>query len=86
MLYMLKRSMTVLSSGDYQEVDKLREQCEEFKNCLSQTRKEQMERMRSTKDNITVSYVYLNILQETHEIVSALQHLLRAARHFASNN
>ena len=86
MLYMLKRSMSVLASGDYQEVDKLREQCEEFKNCLSQTRKEQMERMRSTKDNITVSYVYLNILQETHEIVSALQHLLRAARHFASNN
>ncbi len=86
MLYMLKRSMGVLASGNYQEVDKLREQCEEFKNCLAQTRKEQMERMRSTKDNITVSYVYLNILQETHEIVSALQHLLRAARHFANNN
>ncbi len=83
MLYMLKRSMSVLASGNYQEVDKLREQCEELKNCLSQTRKDQMERMRSTKDNITVSYVYLNILQETHEIVSALQHLLRAARHFA---
>ncbi len=83
MLYMLKRSMSVLASGNYQEVDKLREQCEELKNCLSQTRKDQMERMRSTKDNITVSYVYLNILQETQEIVSALQHLLRAARHFA---
>ena len=38
--------------------------------------------MRSTKDNITVAYVYLNILQETHEMVSAMQHLLRAAKHF----
>ncbi len=85
MLYMLKRSMSVLSSGNYGEVDKLREQCEEFKSCIAQTRREQMERMRSTKDNITVAYVYLNILQETHEIVSSLQHLLRAARHFAVN-
>ena len=82
MLFLLKRSAAVISSHDREGAEKVREQCETFKECLSQTRREQMERMRSTKDNITVAYVYLNILQETHEMVSAMQHLLRAAKHF----
>ena len=84
MLYLLKRTGAVIASGDFSEVDKIREQCEDFKLCLSRTRNGQMERMQSSKDNITVSYVYLNILQETHEMVSSLRHLLRAARHFVA--
>ena len=82
MLFLLKRSEAVISSHDREGAEKVREQCETFKECLAQTRREQMDRMRSTKDNITVAYVYLNILQETHEMVSAMQHLLRAAKHF----
>ena len=54
-----------------------------FKSCLSSTRQGQIERMQTSKENITVSYVYLNLLQETHEIASSLQHLLRASKHFA---
>lgn len=83
MLYLLKRAAGVISSGDYTDADKLREQCEDFKMCVSGTRKEQMVRMQASRDNITVSYVYLNILQETHEVASSLQHLLRASKHFA---
>ena len=83
MLFLLKRASAVIVSENCGgAADKVREQCETFKDCVAQTRRDEMERMRSTKDNITVSYVYLNILQETHEMVSALQHLLRAAKHF----
>ncbi len=84
MLYMLKRSESVIAACDYAGEEKVREQCEEFKTCLSNTRKDLIFRMQSTKDNITVSYVYLNMIQETHEMVSSLQHLLRAARHFGT--
>ena len=83
LLYLLKRAVVVISTENYSDSDKLREQCEEFKNCLSSTRQGQIERMQTSKENITVSYVYLNLLQETHEIASSLQHLLRASKHFA---
>lgn len=83
LLYLLKRAVVVISTENYTDSDKLREQCEEFKSCLSSTRKGQIERMQTSKENITVSYVYLNLLQETHEIASSLQHLLRASKHFA---
>lgn len=83
LLYLLKRSVVVISTENYTDSDKLREQCEEFKSCLSSTRQGQIERMQTSKENITVSYVYLNLLQETHEIASSLQHLLRASKHFA---
>lgn len=83
LLYLLKRAVVVISTENYTDSDKLREQCEEFKNCLSSTRQGQIERMQTSKENITVSYVYLNLLQETHEIASSLQHLLRASKHFA---
>lgn len=83
LLYLLKRAVVVISTENYTDSDKLREQCEEFKICLSSTRQGQIERMQTSKENITVSYVYLNLLQETHEIASSLQHLLRASKHFA---
>lgn len=84
LLYLLKRAVVVISTENNTDSDKLREQCEAFKSCLSSTRHEQIERMQTSKENITVSYVYLNLLQETHEIASSLQHLLRAAKHFAN--
>lgn len=83
LLYLLKRAVVVISTENYTDSDKLREQCEEFKSSLSSTRQGQIERMQTSKENITVSYVYLNLLQETHEIASSLQHLLRASKHFA---
>ena len=83
MLYLLKRVSSVMASGDWSDAVKLREQCDELKKCLSDARDRQMARMQSGNENITVSYVYLNILQETQEMVSSLKHMLRAARHFA---
>lgn len=83
LLYLLKRVCGVISAGDFTDVQKLNEQCDAFKHCLSQTRDEQMARMQAGRENITVSYVYLNILQETQEMASSLKHMLRAARHFS---
>ena len=83
LLYLLKRVCGVISAGDFTDVQKLNEQCDAFKHCLSQTRDGQMARMQAGRENITVSYVYLNILQETQEMASSLKHMLRAARHFS---
>ncbi len=38
---------------------------EELKDCLEKAREAQMQRMQSSKENIAVAYLYLNLLQET---------------------
>ena len=85
MLYLLKRVGGVINSGDFVDYRKLIEQCDAFKHCLSETRDAQMARMQAGHGNITVAYVYLNILQETQEMVSSLKHMLRAVRHFSES-
>ena len=84
LVYLLKRTYAVVKEGRYDEVDEIRSECDRFKESLSRTRKLQMNRMQEEK-NLTVSYVYLNILQETQELVSSLRHLLRASRRFQIN-
>lgn len=85
LVYLLKRTHTVITEGRYDEVDEIRVECDRLKESLSRTRKLQMNRMQDEKTNLSVSYVYLNILQETQELVSSLRHLLRAARRFQVN-
>ncbi len=80
--YLLNRAKATFASGNYAEVDKIRMECDKLKDSLSRTRKLQMNRMQDEKDNLVVSYVYLNLLQESQEMVSSLRHLLRAARNF----
>ncbi len=85
LVYLLKRTHDVIDGAHYEEVDEIRAECDRLKEALSRTRKLQMNRMQDEKSNLTVSYVYLNILQETQELVSSLRHLLRAARRFQTN-
>lgn len=41
-----------------------------------------MDRIQEENSSINVSLVYLNLLQESLEIISSLRHLLRASRNF----
>ncbi len=81
-LFLLRRTEKILRTGSYEEVDEVRHEAEELKDCLEKAREAQMQRMQSTKENITVAYLYLNLLQETRELTSSLRHLLRASKGF----
>lgn len=72
----------LIAHGDYAAVETLRDECDQLKENLSRLRKQQMDRMQDASKNLSVSYVYLNLLQESQEIVSSLRHLLRTARNF----
>ena len=80
-LFMIKRINDIISSSSYTEATIVSKQCDELEECLSKARKEQTERIQATKDNIAISYVYLNMIQESQQIIISLRHLLRAARH-----
>ena len=81
-LFLLRRTGKILQTDSYGEVDDVRREAEELKDCLEKAREAQMQRMQSSKENITVAYLYLNLLQETRELTSSLRHLLRASKGF----
>ena len=80
--FLLKRTEKILRNGAYDEVEEVRKEGDQLKTCLEEAREAQMKRMQSSKENITVAYIYLNMLQETRELASNLRHLLRASDNF----
>ena len=82
LMHLFNCTQFLIARGDYAAVDTLREECDVLKSNLSRLRKQQMDRMQDVSENLSVSYVYLSLLQESQEIVSSLRHLLRAARNF----
>jgi len=49
---------------------------------ISTLRRHQMNRIHDESVNVKTALVYLNILQESQELVSSWRHLLRASRMF----
>lgn len=85
MLFMMKRIQGVIEDGSYIDAATVKAQCDELEEYLSQARKDQIARMQASKENIAVSYVYLNMIQESQQIIISLRQLLRAARHLNEN-
>ena len=57
--------------------------CKNFSEAFSRLRHTQIERIKQgNNENLNVSLVYLNLLQESQELASLLRHLLRASRKF----
>lgn len=82
---LLQRTRNIISEGDYQDADLVLTEGEELKNQLSRLHKEQMERMQEENRSVKLSLVYLNLLQESQELVSIVRHMLRASRKFQGN-
>ena len=62
-------------------------EADECKDELSVVRKRHIDRIQEEKDNkmLQVSLVYLNILQESQQLLSNMRHQLRAAKKFIEN-
>lgn len=85
MLFAVKRVADLVSSGDFSDADEVRQILLQAEKCLSNERKSLIERLHSDDENITTAYVYLNMLQESQQILIAVKHLLRADVNFASD-
>lgn len=63
-----------------EEIDALRNRCETIKNELSRCTRDVYEHLqKGDAGNLTVAYVYLNLLQESQEFISSLRKMLRAS-------
>ena len=60
-------------------IDKLRDRCNEIKEELAYLIRDIYELLqKGDTDNMAVTYVYLNMLQESQESVTSLRKILRA--------
>lgn len=81
---LMTEARDVLANGDYEKADTILKEGDRLKEKLSMLRKQQMNHIQEKDTNIKTSLVYLNILQESQELVSIWRHLLRAGRMFQS--
>lgn len=78
---MFETSLAILASGDMKAVQPLRKRCDEVKDTISDIYHRLHSYLHDGDDrNLAVIYVYLNLLQETQEMVSSLRKFLRAVK------
>jgi phosphate/sulfate permease len=76
----LNMSMPLIENGDADQIIKMRRRCDDLKDDISAKCKKVYSHLRSdTPSNLSVLYVYLNLLQESQELISSLRKLLRAS-------
>lgn len=67
----------IILSMDYNDLEVSRNLLKDRKDFILGVRKEQMDRIQKGSDGLEVSLLYLNIIQESQEIVTELRHLVR---------
>ncbi len=84
---LLKESEGMIATRRYDNYRWCLDEAEKCKNELSRLRKKHLDHMQdsSFSEAYNISVVYLNILQETQELLSIMRHQLRAANKFLEN-
>ena len=79
LLMLMTRAENVIATGVYDDADKLLSETGDLKNEFSRLRKLQLDRIQEDHSgNLAISLVYLNLLQESQELASAMRHMVRA--------
>ncbi len=79
------RIRTSIENNDYSDYEQLFFTNNHITEEFSRLRHNQIGRMQENECGLNVSLVYLNMLQESQELVSILRHLLRAMRKFQTD-
>jgi len=82
MIALMTQARDVIINGDYDKADAILKDGDGLKVKISTLRRHQMNRIHDESVNVKTALVYLNILQESQELVSSWRHLLRASRMF----
>lgn len=82
LVFLIDKTRALLEHRRFRDADSLRAECDRVQGQLSLTRKRLIDRMQDESESLGANYVYLNILQESQELISTLRHLLRATRNF----
>jgi hypothetical protein len=72
----------MIASGDYGNADTVSARSKELKHELSSLRKDMIRRLNDSDGSLRIDFVYLNLVQESHELLSEVRNLLRGCRKF----
>ncbi len=83
----MKASIDMMETRDYEEYRDLLAGADTIKGDIAVLRRRLLDKMQTDPSNksYNISLVYLNLLQETQEVVSIMRHQLRATRKFLAN-
>jgi hypothetical protein len=72
----------IIATGDYTNAEEVSTRAKELKHKLANLRKEQTMRLHQSNGSLRMDFVYLNLIQESHELLSEVRNLLRGANKF----
>ena len=72
----------IIASGDYTNAEEVSSRAKELKHQLANLRKEQTMRLHQSGGSLRMDFVYLNLIQESHELLSEVRNLLRGGNKF----
>ena len=72
----------IIATGDYTNAEEVSTRAKELKHKLANLRKEQTMRLHKSNGSLRMDFVYLNLIQESHELLSEVRNLLRGGNKF----
>ena len=72
----------VIRTGNYTDAEKLSAEGKWLKKEISNLRRVQTHRLQEDAENIKVAFVYLNLIQESHELLSEVRNVLRGCEKY----
>lgn len=78
----LKDISEIIASGDYSSAEEVSSRAKSLKHALANLRKEQTMRLHQSEGSLRMDFVYLNLIQESHELLSEVRNLLRGSNKF----
>lgn len=82
---MYERCYEMLQSGDFTDAEKLRDDSMALQREISSDRKELLDTMQNSEDNLNTMLLTVHILQESQELIGSLRHMIRGMNKFAGN-
>ena len=78
----LKDINDIIATGDYTNAEEVSVRAKNLKHKLANLRKEQTMRLHQSNGSLRMDFVYLNLIQESHELLSEVRNLLRGGNKF----
>ncbi len=78
----LKDINDIIATGKYEMSDEVSSRAKDLKHALANLRKTQTMRLHQSKGSLRMDFVYLNLIQESHELLSEVRNLLRGGNKF----
>ena len=78
----LKDINDIIATGKYEASDEVSARAKDLKHALANLRKTQTMRLHQSNGSLRMDFVYLNLIQESHELLSEVRNLLRGSNKF----